>query len=354
MPLNRGKIKVITSDLIKQSQQAEPFGLEQLSYMLALPPDSPESYLIMAEAKRVAAEVNQGLAEVHGQFALNLAPCPKDCKFCSFAVCNKIFRKATKLTPEEAVTSAQVLEEAGAAAVYMMTTATYSFNEFIEITQEVRRHIRPETLLIANVSDRTPDEARRLAAAGVSGVYHAWRLREGRDTAIEPRLRLESFQAFKEAGLLIGTCVEPIGPEHTNEEIAEKILFTGSLDPAYSGAARRISVPGTDLAVKYGMISELRMAQCVAVTRLGLPRSVKGNCTHEPSVIGAAAGASLFWAEIGANPRDIKEKTEEGRGFTVDKCRELFWEAGCEVLTGPSVYYGAEPGPVELGRVRTN
>ena len=342
------------SDLIKRSQQSEPFSLEQLSFMLSLPPDSPESYLIMAEAKRVAAEANHGLAEVHGQFALNLAPCPKDCKFCSFAVCNKIFRKATKLTPEDAVASALILEEAGAAAVYMMTTATYLFAEFIEMVQEVRGHLRPETLLIGNVADRTPGEARLMAEAGVSGVYHAWRLREGRDTAIEPQKRLDSFQAFKEAGLSIGTCVEPIGPEHTNEEIAEKILFTGSLDPAYSGAARRISVPGTEMAEKYGMISELRMAQCVAVTRLGLPRSVKGNCTHEPCVIGAAAGASLFWAEIGANPRDIKEKTEEGRGFTVDKCRELFWEAGCDVLDGPSVYYEKDQVVEEPGRVLAN
>lgn len=342
------------TDLIKQSRQAEPFTVEQLVFMLSLPPDSPETYLIMAEARRVAAEANHGLAEVHGQFALNLAPCPKDCKFCSFAVCNKIFHKAVKLSPEEAVASALTLEEAGAAAVYMMTTATYPFDEFIEMTQEVRRRVRPETLLIANVADRSPGEARRLADAGVSGVYHAWRLREGRDTGIEPSRRLESFQAFREAGLSIGTCVEPIGPEHTNEEIAEKILFTGSLDPAYSGAARRISVPGTELAVKYGMISELRMAQCVAVTRLGLPRSVKGNCTHEPCVIGAAAGASLFWAEIGANPRDVKENTEEGRGFTVEKCRELFWEAGCEVLTGPSLYFGAEPLVEEPGWVWAN
>ena len=41
----------------------------------------------------------------------------------------------------------------------------------------------------------------------------------------------------------MGTCVEPVGPEHTHEELAEMIRFTASFDPAFSGAARRISIP---------------------------------------------------------------------------------------------------------------
>jgi biotin synthase len=87
------------------------------------------------------------------------------------------------------------------------------------------------------------------------------------------------------------------------------------------------------------MISVLRMAQIVAVTRLAVPHSVKGNCTHEPCGIGALAGANLFWAETGANPRDIKEKTEEGRGHTVDACRTIFKEADWQTLDGPSAFF---------------
>jgi len=111
----------------------------------------------------------------------------------------------------------------------------------------------------------------------------------------------------------------------------ELILYTATLNPAYSGAARRISIPGTDLARK-GMISELRMSQIVAVTRLAMPETVLGNCTHEPCTLGAAAGANLFWAEIGANPRDTQKKTEQGRGHTVEHCRTLFQESGCGLL----------------------
>jgi len=131
--------------------------------------------------------------------------------------------------------------------------------------------------------------------------------------------------------------------KHTNEELAEMIEFTASFNPSYSGAARRIPIPGTAIA-KRGVINELRMAQIVAVTRLGMPRTVMGNCTHEPCTLGAVAGANLFWAEVGANPRDTEEKTEEGRGETVETCRTLFSECGWHTWIGPSRYYNDGSG----------
>lgn len=326
-------------DLVKKSRGREPFSKEELVWMLELPPESTEAFQIMQEARRLSVELTGNRHEVHAQLALNLAPCPKNCKFCSFAMVNGVFGESTKLSPQEAVRDALVLEQAAASAVYVMTTANYDFGEFLEISAEIKRNLKPETVFVANVGDRTPAEARRMAEVGFHGVYHALRLREGIDTAIPPQKRLDSFRAFKEAGLGLGTCVEPVGPEHSAEEIAELIMLTGSLEPAYSGAARRISIPGTAMAVNHGMIPELRQAQIVAVTRLGLPYTVKGNCTHEPCSLGAAAGASLFWAEIGANPRDTQERTEEGRGADVERCGQLFWEAGCGVLDGPSNYY---------------
>lgn len=312
---------------------------EDILLLLSCPPESPESFLLMAEARRLSTKACAGKPEIHAQFALNIAPCPMNCLYCSFASVNGIFKESMKLTPEEAVESALLLERAGANAVYMMTTADYPFGELLEMGREAKKHLAPETLLIANTGDRTPSEAVRLKEAGFHGVYHALRLGEGSVTRINPEKRLKSMRAFQEAGLILGTCVEPVGPEHSNEELAAMILLAASLGPAYSGAARRISIPGTELAEKHGMITELRMAQIVAVTRLATPLSVRGNCTHEPCVIGAAAGANLFWAEIGANPRDTKERTEEGRGFTVDRCRQIFWEGGMGHLLGPSVYY---------------
>ena len=335
------------ADILSKSRNEEKLSRDDLIYLLGLSPDSPEIYRVLAEANCISKELTDNRAEIHAQLALNLAPCPCNCMFCSFARVNGVFDKETRLEPAQAVAYARQFEADGANAVFVMTTATYPFGQFIEISQEIRKNLKPETTLIANVGDQPPENTRRMKDAGFSGVYHAVRLREGIDTGLSPEKRKESIRNFQEAGLEVGTCVEPVGPEHTPEELAELILYTASLNPAYSGAARRISIPGTRIAEK-GMISELRMAQIVAVTRLGMPRSVPGNCTHEPCTLGAVAGANLFWAEAGANPRDVEKKTEEGRGETVSDCKNIFAESGWDVWEGPSRYYNRKEWKTEL------
>jgi biotin synthase len=330
-----------SGELINKSRSGDVLSKIELVYLLGLPPDSAETYMVMAESTRLSKELSGGKAEVHAQFAINLAPCSCNCLFCSFAKVNGVFTKAIELTAEQAVTYARQFESDGANAVFMMSTARYPFDRFIEISEEVRKSLKPETTLIANVGDQSLKNSARLKTAGFSGVYHAVRLREGRDTTLSVEERKQSIRNFKEAGLEVGTCVEPVGPEHSNEELAEMIEFTASFNPSYSGAARRIPIPGTVMA-KRGVISELRMAQIVAVTRLGMPRSVMGNCTHEPCTLGAIAGANLFWAEVGANPRDVEEKTEEGRGETVCRCQSIFHESNWDVWSGPSRYYNGD------------
>jgi len=326
------------NELIRKSQAGDVLSSEELIYLLGLAPDSAETYMVMAEAARLSRELSDNKAEVHAQFAINLAPCNCDCLFCSFAKINNIFSSATELTPEQAVAYARQFENDGANAVFMMSTAKYPFERFMEMSREVRKSLKPETTMIANVGDLSYKDAVRLKEAGFSGVYHAVRLREGTDTGLSVKKRKQSINNFKEAGLEVGTCVEPVGPEHSNDELAKMIELTASFSPSYSGAARRIPIPGTAIANR-GVINEMRMSQIVAVTRLGMPRSVMGNCTHEPCTLGAIAGANLFWAEVGANPRDIEAKTEEGRGETVSSCKSIFQESSWDVWIGPSRYY---------------
>lgn len=330
------------SEIFKKTYAGDVLSREELVFLLGLAPDSPESYRIMAESVRLSKELTGSQAEVHAQFAVNLAPCNCECLFCSFARVNKVFKTSFESSPEQAVAYARQFEEDGANAVYMMATAQYPFERFLEMACEVKRHVKPETVLIANIGDQSYENAVRLKDAGIAGVYHAVRLREGVDTNLPVNKRLRSIDNFKEAGLAVGTCVEPVGPEHSNEELAERIMLCASLEPAFSGAARRISIPGTEMAAR-GMISELRMAQIVAVTRLGTPRTVAGICTHEPCTLGAVAGATLFWAEYGANPRDIEKKTEEGRGETVAGCRAVYHESGWGAWSGPSRYFFIRP-----------
>jgi biotin synthase len=90
------------------------------------------------------------------------------------------------------------------------------------------------------VGDQTLKIAVRLKNAGFTGVYHALCLREGLDTSLAPEKRKQSIRHFIEAGLAVGTRIEPVGPEHSNNELAEMIRFTASFNPAFSGTALRI------------------------------------------------------------------------------------------------------------------
>ena len=192
--------------------------------------------------------------------------------------------------------------------------------------------------MIANIGDFGYGEAKQLKDAGYAGIYHAVRMGERKDTRIAPETRINTMKAAREAGLLIGTCVEPIGPEHSIEEIAEKILIGREMNPCYSGAIRKINIPGSRLE-QNGMISEYRLAFLVAVVRLAMGRELIGNCTHEPNLLGATAGANLFWAEAGTNPRDTEVDTSKGRGLDTKSCMAMFKEADFDVLQGPSVIY---------------
>jgi biotin synthase len=56
-------------------------------------------------------------------------------------------------------------------------------------------------------------------------------------------------------------------------------------------------------------------------------------------LLGPVAGANLFWAEVGTNPRDTNVETSKGRGVDVKSCMEILKEADFDILRGPSVIY---------------
>ena len=75
-----------------------------------------------------------------------------------------------------------------------------------------------------------------LLQAGFQGVYHAHRLREGTDTEIPSEDRLRTLAAIRDSALDLGYCVEPIGPEHSHEELVQE-MFRGKEYGAVNHAA---------------------------------------------------------------------------------------------------------------------
>ena len=274
-------------------------------------------------------------AEIHGQIGLNTGLCPADCKFCSFAASNKVFTEPTEESLETVVDYVKLLEDAGANAVYLMTTARYDQEKFLEYGRAAAAALRTGTPLIANVGDFDYDYAVELKRAGFVGVYHVIRMGEGEFTRLPVQQRWDTIHAAQDAGLLLGSCVEPVGPEHSLEEIVEKTIITRDMGARFSGAMRRTPIPTSELAV-HGAVSYARMATIVAAVALITGTAIPGNCTHEPNQLAVFNGANLLWAEVGSNPRDTEGKTEENRGWTVARCRDLLEECGWRPLDGPS------------------
>lgn len=295
---------------------------------------SDEAAAIRLAGRRFSEELLPG-AEIHGQIGLNTGLCPADCKFCSFAASNKVFTEPTEESLETVVDYVKLLEDAGANAVYLMTTARYDKEQFLEYGRAAAAALSNGTPLIANVGDFDYDYAVELKRAGFVGVYHVIRMGEGEFTRLPVQQRWDTIHAAQDAGLLLGSCVEPVGPEHSLEEIVEKTIITREMGARFSGAMRRTPIPTSELAV-HGAVSYARMATIVAAVALITGTAVPGNCTHEPNQLAVFNGANLLWAEVGSNPRDTKGKTEENRGWTVNRCRDLLEECGWNVLEGPS------------------
>lgn len=326
-------------EIIDNAYHGKLLNQQEIRLLLEIDTCSEEYFYLLFKARQMSEEAaNKGKSEIHGQVGVNSGPCSCNCAFCSFAAGNKVFTEQHVEPLERIIEQSLDMEQAGANAIYLMVTAQFNFQRFLEIGRQVRRELRTGVPLIANMADFNYDEAVALRQAGFAGVYHAVRMGEGEVNRIKLETRMQTMEAARQAGLSIGTCVEPIGPEHSIEEIIEKIIIAREIRPGFSGAMRRVTLPGSSLS-QYGMVGETRMAQIVAATRLATPREVPGNCTHEPNEFGAAAGASLLWAEAGSNPRDVVNDTETSRGFDVGRCREILIDAGWQVLEGPSKFF---------------
>jgi biotin synthase len=322
-------------DIVDKGLEGNGLSDGDIRTLYATDPETPEAFYLMWAGRQLQRQSSNNIAEVHAQIGLNGSPCPKNCQFCSFAVCNKVRQGRLEMSKEEVVEYVQIYEEQGANALLMMVTATYRFEKLLEMGQAVREVISRDMPLLANTGDMSLEQAQQLKAAGFNGCYHAVRMGEGVTTTIPVKTRLETFKNIRAAGLSLSTCVEPVGPEHTPEELTEKTRICIESGALSAGVGKRIMIPGTLLA-KYGQLNNLIAGRNIAVYRLAAGLQPRLNCAGGTD-LASAMGANLAWAEVGTNPRDTEKRTEKGgRGVSIEFCKKVFRDAGWDVLQGPS------------------
>jgi len=210
----------------------------------------------------------------------------------------------------------------------MMATADYPFEEFLRMSETARKYMSDDMMLSANIGDFGKEEAKLLKQAGYGRIYHVIRLGEGQIIEIDPEERIKTIEAAASENLEIAFCIEPIGEEHSSQEIAEKIELSLRFKPTTAAVMRRVPIQGSsfEACVK---VPEARMAHIMAVMRLAYSfTDTKTFYIHEPSLPGLMSGANMICAETAGNPREMVETGESIRGYSVSKCRELLIEAG--------------------------
>ena len=303
-----------------------PLTAEDAIELLSVSNLSAEYYMLLQKASEISKKDFGDKGYIFAQIGLDIAPCSGNCTFCSLAQCNTTFTERSEKSLEEILDEVSRIDFSRVTAVFLMTTADFDAEKFLNIGAEVKKVIPPEIALVANTGDFDLDYAHEMKAVGFTGVYHIVRLREGIDTALSPEMRIQSLDAAAAAGLRIYYCLEPIGPEHTYEELVVEMLRAREYHVDVMAAMRRVSVLRTKFEC-HDMIDDFELAKIVAVTRLVTMPKISMN-VHEPNVTAMLAGVNQLYAEIGANPRDSSTQTENSRGFGVDQVSDLLVCAG--------------------------
>jgi biotin synthase len=315
--------------LLNEILAGRPPMRDEIVRLLSLPEGSYAASIVRAAGNELTRRRFGGQTMLLQQIGVETFPCPADCQFCVFGESHSEFPR-TRFANDELIGHARRMRgERDLFALFVMYMHTYDFDPLLETASLLSRELAGGPRLVVNIGDFDEGQARALKSAGVSGAYHVRRLGEGVETKLVPEQRLQTIRAIRAAGLDWYNCVEPVGPEHTPEELADQMLLGREHGCFQHAAMRRVAVPGSPLAPA-GQITELRLAEITAVTALAMQgnANLAAVAVHEPNALGLVSGANSLYAESGANPRDAAARTEEGRGYDLDACRRLFREAG--------------------------
>lgn len=316
--------------IVEKLRKGEQPEKKEIITLLSLDPSSPETALLKSRAREMANEITGNTGKVWSAFGIEHRACPMNCQFCSFGKEWGLVQEDFDWPDEDIVEAARMSVADGASWFTLRTNAGYSIERLCELAKKIRSEVPGDYALVVNTGDMSREDADNLLESGVNGIYHTWRLGEGVTTRFSPQTRYSTMNSVKLTDLDLYHLVEPLGPEHTNEEIAERILAAARCGAALGGVMARINVEGTPLADS-GKVPEDRISQIIAVCRLCSGPGAKDICVVPPLKSALEAGANVVTVEVGAIPRsgDTNQKSA-WKGFGVSDARALLESAGYE------------------------
>ncbi|SHJ92564.1 radical SAM protein [Desulforamulus aeronauticus] len=314
------------SDLLASIKSGEIVNKDDAISLLNIDCRHDDFYKLLSTANYLSRTEynNQGL--IFAQIGINAEPCSINCRFCSMGQGHYTLPVTGRKKIDEILSELELLVANNIHDFFLMTTADYPVNAFMDIAKTVRKNLPDHIRFVANIGDFNYETAKKLKEIGFTGAYHIHRLREGIDTTIRPEIRINTLNAIRDAGLELYYCVEPIGPEHSYEELVTEMIRARDYHVKVMAVMRRIPVKGTPLYDK-GQITAIELSKIAAVARL-VTRPKRAMNAHEVTQMTLLAGVNQLYAEYGANPRDTASQTEKNRGFSVQQAQNMLWEAG--------------------------
>ena len=316
------------SEILNRALDGTPPSRDECVYLLGFHESTSEATFTRGAANDVARLMTGNTGVLFGQVGLELYPCEADCKFCAFGKSHTGFMG--KITLDDDTIRQKVRDftkDGDLYCLWLMTMDKYDLDYYINALKIARETAPSQTLLYTNIGDTDYETFVKLKSAGADGAYHIIRLGEGTYTTINPKRRQETIDNARRAGLMLQDCLEPVGTEHTPEELVEHMFKTIESGFDTAGVMKRTPVPGT---IFKDEITNLRMAQIVAVNALAVTAIERYPWipVHEADYISLVSGANSICAETGVNPRDVEADTSKGRGLDVTACRKMLWQAG--------------------------
>lgn len=328
--------------ILKNSENGKAITKQEAIILLSLSEYSLEASMLRTIANGISRQRFNNNSLLLGQIGVDMAPCDGDCAFCFFA------KSHTKIEPfvlstQEIINRCNKFAMGGASGVFLMTMHRFGFEWFLELITDIRKNISKDFEILTNVGDISREKIKLLKDVGITGAYHVCRIKEGIDTCMQPSARMVTIKNILMEDIDWYNMCEPIGPEHTPEELAEQIWIGVDYPAIQHGAMQRFPVPGSSLYDK-GQISLSRLGQIVSVIVLATigQKQLKSIAVNVSNLVGLFSGANAFFPEAGEPELFNEEINKDGfstalwrqsNEITTLDCRNMLTTAGFSYLT---------------------
>ena len=310
-------------DAFKKALEGVKLSRPEIIDLLKIDTFSDDCTYLRKKANEASHILTGSKAYMWGAIGLDYASCSADCKFCSFGASWGLIEKEKIYSLSDVIQKVKEYVDNNVHFIVLRTTQYYSLETIARYVRTIREEVQGDYEIIINVGEFDVEMANRLHENGVNGVYHAIRLREGIDTHFDIEERMSTLSAVNQSPLNLIHLVEPVGPEHSYEEIADRFLCSLEYGVYISGIMARIPVKGTPLGDS-PRLSDEEIAKMIAVLRLSGGATVKNICVHPASELAVQSGANVVVIETGAIPRDQGLSSGKWMNFDYHNAKNIF------------------------------